>query len=364
MNRPKSIRRIENIASVEYMPAISIVLPFSPVTMLKQELDFRIKNVTAKVESMLIKEYTSQRAMPVIYKLKNVLRNLNYFTHKKSIAIFVSPLIEKVFYLEIDMVEKISINPGFKIADLVDLKKDKKEHFILILSDHFSRMFQGSNNELRLVKSNTLIENDESEGKGNEHVSSFFPGVQKGLNLERFLNQMDVGLSIMLKSYQLPVFALGSKKILDQFKKITKNEEFIVEYIEGNYDIATGCDLVNVMKHFLDNWYMIKDRFLMNIIEKSKLRKRLATGLSDAKNATRENKADLLIMERNYGSSMNTSEIYNSSKKENDFFNPVYYIKDELDELVEKIFENGGDVEFVSDGVLSNYGHVVLIEPC
>jgi hypothetical protein len=331
--------------------------------MLKQELDMSIKNITAKVESMLIKEYTSQRAMPAIYKLKNVLKNLNYYTHKKSLVIFVSPLIEKVFYLGIEMNEKVSVDPGFKMADLVDLKKDKKEHFILILSDHFSRLFQGSNNELRLVKSNTLIENDESERKGNEHVRSLFPGVQEGLNLERFLNQMDVGLSIMLKSYPMPVFALGSKKMLDQFKKITKNEEFIVEYIDGYYDIATGCDLVNVTKHFLDNWYMIKDRFLMNLVEKSKLRNRLAAGLDDAKNATRENKADLLIIERIYGRLMDTSEIYDSPKKENDLFNPVFYVKDEIDELIEKIFENGGDVEFVSDGVLDNYGHLVLIEP-
>lgn len=363
MNRPKSIRRVERIASVEYMPSVSIVLPFSPVTMLKQELDMRIKNITTKVESMLIKEYTSQKAMPVIYKLKNVIKNLNYYTHKKSLVIFVSPMIEKVFYLGMDMNEKVSVDPGFKMADLVNLKKEKKEHFILVLSDHFSRMFQGSGSELRLIKSNTLVEMDENKNEGIGHVNSFLTGFQMGLNLERFLHQMDVGLSIMLKSYQLPVFALGSKNILDQFKKITRNDEFIVEYIDGNYNVSSGCDLMNVTKHFLDNWYIIKDRFLMNLVKKSKLRNRLAAGLNDAKNATRENKADLLIMERNYGSLTNTSEIYDSPKKENDLFNPVFYLKDEIDELIEKIFENGGDIEFVSDGVLDNYGHVVLIEP-
>ena len=79
--------------------------------------------------------------MPVIIKLKNLFNTLNYNTHKKSIAIFVSPVVEKVFYFEMEMKKQIVIDPSFKISDLVNCKKESKEYLVLLLSDGFSKMY-------------------------------------------------------------------------------------------------------------------------------------------------------------------------------------------------------------------------------
>ena len=45
-----------------------------------------------------------------------------------------------------------------------------------------------------------------------------------------------------------------------------------------------------------------------------------------------------------------------------DGLNNAFYIKDAVDDVMQKVLENGGDVEFVDNGVLQNYGQVALIQ--
>jgi hypothetical protein len=42
--------------------------------------------------------------------------------------------------------------------------------------------------------------------------------------------------------------------------------------------------------------------------------------------------------------------------------NNAFYIKDAVDDLIEKVLANGGDVEFVDGQLLKNYDSIVLIE--
>lgn len=39
-----------------------------------------------------------------------------------------------------------------------------------------------------------------------------------------------------------------------------------------------------------------------------------------------------------------------------------FYIKDAVDDVIQKVLENGGDVEFVDDGSLSDYDRIALIQ--
>ena len=52
----------------------------------------------SKEEAALMKNYPEEQAMPLIYKLRNLIENLDYNTHNMSIGIFVSLLASKVCY--------------------------------------------------------------------------------------------------------------------------------------------------------------------------------------------------------------------------------------------------------------------------
>ena len=43
-------------------------------------------------------------------------------------------------------------------------------------------------------------------------------------------------------------------------------------------------------------------------------------------------------------------------------FNKFSYVKDAVDDVIEKVLENDGDVEFVDKGFLKDYQHIALIK--
>jgi len=40
----------------------------------------------------------------------------------------------------------------------------------------------------------------------------------------------------------------------------------------------------------------------------------------------------------------------------------AFYIKDAVDDVIEKVISSGGDVEFVDEGILNNFDKIVLLE--
>jgi len=347
---------------VKYLPAISIILPFEPVMSLKTELEYRLKRAMEKVETELMANYPVHTAVPVIVKLQNLIHQLNYNTHKKSIAIFVSPLVEKIYYLDIRVEEKIVIDESFEIRDLVYSKKQNIQYLVLLLSAERSKMYLGNCSKFVLIKSNApdniyAYKNDIAERVGNFSD----PDKRKETLIDKFLHHMDEGLSIILKAYSLPVFVLGPERVLGHFKKITRNKEKLVQFIHGNYDEATEPEIRDALQPYINNWRKVKEQDLLQQLESAMNGKKLAIGIQDAWTSAAHKNSRLLVVEKDFvypGQIVNAETI---SPRDANANNP-FYVKDAVDDVMEKVLQNGGDVEFVENGILKDYDRIALIQ--
>ena len=105
-----SIEVKEVFEATHYRPAISIIMPFEPQMNAKAVLTHQLKLAIEKVDREVHQNYQNDLADLVIQKLKKVVRELNFNTFKKSIAIYVSPVFEKVLYLDIPMEQKVVVD--------------------------------------------------------------------------------------------------------------------------------------------------------------------------------------------------------------------------------------------------------------
>ena len=82
----------------ETLPRISLIIPYDPK--MKSQLGlFNLLTAAAdKTEKELMINYPEERVIPVIKKLRCLIKSMVCSTHEKSIGIFVSPLSEKVYY--------------------------------------------------------------------------------------------------------------------------------------------------------------------------------------------------------------------------------------------------------------------------
>ena len=81
----------------ESLPRISIVIPFEPKMNKTEGLLNILTTAADKTENELRKKYPAEKVMPVIIKLRELIKDIHYESHNKSIAIFISPLTEKVY---------------------------------------------------------------------------------------------------------------------------------------------------------------------------------------------------------------------------------------------------------------------------
>ena len=76
--------------------------------------------------------------------------------------------------------------------------------------------------------------------------------------------------------------------------------------------------------------------------------------------ATQKN-GRLLLVEINFVYPGHQGAEPNTIFREDFSVNNPFYIKDAVDDVMEKVLESGGDVEFLGDGALKEFGHIALI---
>lgn len=341
-------------------PAVSIIMLFEPMMTPKGELELKLKHAAEKAETELMANYSFDRAMPIIAKLRLLLLHLNYYTNKKSIVIFVSPYTEQVYYLDVDVEEKVVVDESFEIRDLICNKKQNIQYLVLLLSAECSRIYLGNCSAFQLIKANVPDTVSAYKNDIAERVANFSdPVKRKEILLEKFLHHMDQGLKYVLQVYNLPVFVMGAEKVLGYFKKISKNSEKLAAFIHGNYIEATETGIRKVLQPYLKNWKKIKEQTTLQAIEVARDEGKLASGIENVYAAAMQNNSRLLVVEKEFiypaHLLIDKGKTYQASAASASF-----YIKDVVDDIIEKVLRHGGDVEFVDD--LTDHDHIALIQ--
>jgi len=353
----------EVMEALHYRPAISIILPFEPKMKSKTELIHSLKIATDSVEKDLMENYPDEMSILVMRKLRAIINGLNFNSYKKSIAIYVSPVFEKVLYLDIPVEEKIIVDESFEIRDLVYCKKQLHKYLVLLLSSNGSRMYLGNSAVFVRIVSNTPESVSAYENEPPERVANFSDKAErKEIMMHKFLQQVDNTLDIILNAYHLPLFVLGTDRILGHFKKMTKHARAVVEYVEGNYEDTSLPDLQEKLEPYIADWQKVKQKDLLNQLEEAAGKKKLAFGMRDVWREAMSRKGRLLLVEKNY---MYAAERGSSDEiiyKAIEPYNKFSYIKDAVDDVMEKVLENGGDVEFADEDLLKDYQHIALIQ--
>lgn len=348
---------------VKYQPAVSIILPFETLISLKTETDHKLKLIQEKVKRALFAVYPPDKAKPVLEKLQNIVNGLKYDSGKKSIAIFVSPLTEKVFYLDSEVTEKIVIDETFEIRDLIYNKKQAIAYLVLSLSGDTAKIYNVKSKELTSLKFNVPVDIDAYENDLPERVSNFSdPARHKEAVLNKFLHHIDLGLSDLLKEYPLPVFVIGPDRVTGHFKKTSKNEKSIVKYIHGNLADATTTEILATIEPHFMSWQKLKEQQILMQLDKAINEKLLATGMKEVWSAAARKNSRLLIVEKDYTYAAHLGLLPDHIDEEDESLNQPFYIKDAVDDVMVKVLENGGEIEFVENGILSEYGNIALIE--
>lgn len=362
MNKIVSPEINEVMKAVNYRPSVSVIMPFEPKMEGRNKRLHALKMTVAKVEKELFEHYPDETAALVTERFKKCVSELDMNTQKKSVAIYVSPVFKKILYLEIPVVEKLIVDESFEIRDLVYCKKELHQYLLLLISGNGSRVILGNTDSF-----NTILTSSSETVYGTmndvpEKVANFSDAAdRKEAVMDKLLYQIDDTLDTILKAYPLPLFVLGTERITGHFKSITRHGASVIDYIHGNYEEATSAALRKRLQSHVADWKKLQQKMLLNLLEDAAGKRTLATGMKDVWKHASAKRGRLLLVEKNF-----TYAAQYGSNREliHEEFEPAANfscIKDAVDDVIEKVLESGGDVEFTEDGFLKAYQRIALI---
>ena len=236
------------------------------------------------------------------------------------------------------------------MSDLLRCKKRQKEFLALLLENEASEMYYGNDKTINLIKLNTATDILNEVGfneKGEERLGEF-------------LKRIDKGLSLVLKAYDLPVFVIGPEKVLSKFSDITLNREKLVAFIHERMIYASEQNILNKLQPYIENWQKIRQQSILQQIEKAAADNKLLRGMDEILSANSLKNAKLLLVEENLSFALQ-EKIFNGSEDNTILPNP-FYKANVMEEVIEKVLENGGDGDYVENNLLKHYGGIALIK--
>ena len=252
----------EVLQSTHYVPSISMIIPFEPKMRVEIELRQRLKIAEQKAARQIREQYPDERAEPVLQKLNQLIAQLDFDTHKKSIAIFVSPLFEKVHYLDIPVEEKLIIDETFEIRDLIYSKKASHRYLLVILSAKEAKILLGNSRHFIKISTHTSERNADIIQDIPTKIANFSDEQKMKENmLDRFIRQIDHQIQQLERSYALPLFLMATPKVIGHFKQLSKHASMLIDSIPGNYEEATEYNLYQIMQPYLENWKKVDQKY-------------------------------------------------------------------------------------------------------
>lgn len=353
----------EVMEAVHYRPAVSIILPFEPKMSAKTALQYSLAAAVKKVKKELDENYPEDTVLLMMEKLDLIVQHLNFNTHKKSIALYVSPVFEKVLYLDIVVEAKIMVDESFEIRDLVYSKKQLHKYLVLFLDGHESRIFLGNSDSFVRIVSNAARPIFAYTNDIPQQVANFSDKeARRQMMMDKFLHYIDNGLDIILNAYHLPLFVIGPEKMLGHFKAITKHKSAIIDYVYGSYGNADEKRIIEVLAPYIADWKKVLQKDLLNQLNDAAGKKKLVTGMMGVWREAVSGKGRLLVVEKNYMYVADRRSGKGIIAAAAGSLNKFSCIRDAVDDVIEKVLENGGDVEFVDKGLLKDYQQIAMIK--
>lgn len=331
MNSALSRQIDQVLRSAHIEPAVSIILPFNPKMSARHDISQRIQRAVTKAESLLLDCSDQLFAILVKRKLKRIISNLNYFTYRKALAIYVSPVFEKVLYLDIEVEEKVMVDKSFEIRDVVYAKKKDHSFLLVFLGDQQNTIWLSSGSRPVMLQS---VFNHSQE-----------PGI----------GEADASIVGLLKYYPFPVLVAGRDEKLQHFKMITHLAKQITAYLPVNAGQFNPEQFSQWTAPAMRKWEQIHLKDICNKISFAEAQGVLAKGINECWRKSAQNIPQLLVVEKDF-------LVPDLFEKEHipDGYDHFSCVKDPVDDLIEKVLAGGGDVEFVEDASLASYGHIVL----
>ena len=348
-------------------PSISITLPvfYASATEL-QQTGIRLKNLLAQTEQQLREKYEARQITGVLNRLHALADGVDTQRHIGGLAIFANPNFGRVMYLATPLEERVVINHNFATREIVRALLASPRYRVLSLTEHGAQLYEGRRDRLHPVQNVGFPLTSGVEGVQTELPGTYGVEVSalENSQVRDFFQRVETALKEVADHDPLPLALAGVERTLAYFDKVAggnADEKFnVVARLHGNYEKVGLAEMEAKL------WPIVEPALHGNR-ERAKARLeeavgpgRAAFGLQKVWEHANTGRIDTLLVEKDYRQSARivpgempagTLEIGDNSGN-----GAGQMLPDAVDEIIEIVMKNSGDVVFVESNELVEPG--------
>lgn len=320
--------RIRNVSEIHTeILSLGLLIPFQP-SIWDYKITVEVWNnflrmVKIEMELMYSKECTDK----IIVRLQKLFSNLNFNTHRKSLAVVLTPAEDKIIYLDVPVKPLVFFGKSISVLDLAASIQQEPDFYYLVLHERYTSLYEYNHNQFRKIYK-----------QHNEtcHISLF----KKTAAVIELLNDKN----------EKPLFVTGSPNLVEQFcnSEYYKQKYISLLHHKGPFSIEIIQSLV---KEIIGHWGEWKSIYFKGVVVLAQKTNRLVSNKESVFRALQTGADGFLLMDKGL-----QRELLKSTARDDTFQNI-----DELMSQIEKFLARGNRFEIVDSDLLKNMGGIALL---
>jgi hypothetical protein len=346
-------------------PSVSILLPTHSTHPDNQQDPILLKNLLNETQQRLVERMGSRPSWSIQERLQALADEIDWERNEAGLALFASEDFGAWYRLPFTVEARVAVENSFETREILYALHRMPRYRVLSLSEEASRLFEGTGTALEEMRLEGFPVSWKWSGGATRPPDG--PMMQRSnvrqAHLKEFYTDIDQRLTAVTKSDALPLVLMGAKNTLSTFERTSANVGQVAVRIEGSYAEATPAAIAELAWPGLQEWLGEERQTAVSEVGKAHGQSLLASGIVDAWTAAQEGRGGKLVVEDGYRQAAILHQDGWSLEPVPDdpsSANPSH-TSDAVDELIELVLEKSGEVVFVDEGVLADYGQVALI---
>src|SRR5215472_785838 len=342
-------------------PSLSLLAPTHRTAPANQKDRIVVKNLAAEGLKRLQSEFKKREVAALVQNLNRLVDRVDWEHSLEGLALFASRETATAVQLPFRPRARVVIDATFATRDLVYSLNRSPRYRVLVLTEKPTRLFDATINVL------------------TEHVAKPFPMVHtgpggatrlaggQGINRSavrddahrQFFRKVDDALGALQKDDHLPVVLGGVGRHVAFYQEVTKDPDAIVGVVAGSHDDPNPTALGRLVWPVFKSGATLRRTRALARLDEAVSANRHASGIDQVWRAAFEKRCQALLVETGFEHPADLSP-------QGDRLLPytgrgVAALDDAVDEVIERVIADGGDVFFYNPGVLDLHQRIAAV---
>lgn len=345
-------------------PAVSLLMPTHRTPPENLQDPIRLRNLLSEARRRLERDESISRevATQVYDEIAGAAESVDLRQVGEGLALFASPGQVHIRLLDTPVHERVVIADTYEVRDVVADAARRHRYWALVLSEQPTRLWSGDGAHLVEVTSHGFPFTHEGPGGtvGLPRDYGQRPSAHRDERHRRFFRDIATALAEVDALDNRPVFVLGVERYLAFFADEWRRR--IAGSVTGNYDHAGAHEVYELLAPKLAAHTAMQQVHALESLDAARGANRCAAGLAEVWVLARQGRGAHLVVEEGFHSpAWVHGDHLHPPDQEPHRDAPGVLVDDAVDDIVEAVARQGGDVTFVGDGSLASEGRIALI---